>query len=265
MSKIFNFKRFGKYFRYDIVSAWQNAGVTLLAIAAMPLWIFAIQQLFSIVFAGEFAAMPMGLTVTTYILSFLFAIIFFPVQHYGRLTDKKAGSDWLLIPASRFEKFLSMLLLLCVIVPVVWLAVIAACDGALYLIFGTYPEMGIKTITSGLGAVLAEFHSENIDFAVSGPYATYLSWCGNILTFALGAILFRKNKVVLTFLCMMGIGLFITICAGIAFGGDVNISPEDINEDRLMHLLNMTLYILYVVEFALLDLGIFFRIKSLKH
>ena len=64
---------------------------------------------------------------------------------------------------------------------------------------------------------------------------------------------------------MMGIGLFITICAGIAFGGDVNISPEDINEDRLMRLLNMALYILYVVEFALLDLGIFFRIKSLKH
>ena len=64
---------------------------------------------------------------------------------------------------------------------------------------------------------------------------------------------------------MMGIGLLITICAGIAFGGDVNISPEDINEDRLMRLLNMALYIIYVVEFALLDLGIFFRIKSLKH
>jgi len=265
MNNTFDFKRFGKYFRYDVVSAWQNAGINLLVTAALPVGIFAIQQLFSIIFKGYFDDINLGLIAAAYLLSFAFTVVFFPVQHYGRLTDKKAGSDWLMIPASRLEKFISMLLVTCVAVPLVWFITITACDGLLSLVFNTYPQFALTSFTDGIDKLLAEFHSETIDIAINGPYALYLSWCGNILTFTLGAIIFRKNKVVYTILSMFAIGIFISVAAGIIMNGDMNLAPEDISEDRIMRILNWTMYIIYIVEFTLLNLGIFFRIKTLKH
>ena len=265
MNKIFDFKRFGKYFCFDLVSAWQRSGVTLLAIACLPVWIFAIHQLFGLIFGGQFGSFGIGGIAAAYISSFFFAVIAFPVQNYGHLTDKKAGSDWLMLPVSRLEKFASVLLITCVVVPLVWFAVIVACDGLLSLLFNTYPAMGLPKMMDGLGSVLAEFHSENVSFAVGGPWAIYLSWCADILVFTLGAMYFRKHKVVYTFLSLFALGLLMTMALGILFNGNMHISPEDINEDSLMHTLNAVVYTLYVVEFVVLDLAIFFRIKTLKH
>ena len=264
MSNTFNFKRFWKYLRYDLVSAVQDSGTLLVSIAAMPVWFFIVQQLFSVVFSGEFKDISPTAIIFAYVISLTVTVIFFPVQHYGKLTDKKAGSDWILIPASRFEKFLSLILVCCVAAPIAWFAIIAACDGLLSLIFGTYDTFVLPTIFQAMGSAVAEVHTENVNFAFNGPLFTYLSWCENILAFALGAIFFRKNKIVYTLLTMMGIGLVCTIVTAAIFGGDVHIEPEDINEDSLLRLLNFGLCALYVVVFALLDLGLYFRIKTIK-
>ena len=53
MSNIFNFKRFGKYFCYDLRTAWQNAGISVIVISLMPIWYFLLDELFSIVFNGH--------------------------------------------------------------------------------------------------------------------------------------------------------------------------------------------------------------------
>ena len=265
MSNTFNFKRFWKYLRYDLVSAVQDSGTLLISIAAMPVWFYVIQQLLSLVFNGEFRTISSAALIVAYIVSLTVTVIFFPVQHYGKLTDKKAGSDWILIPASRFEKFVSLLVVCCVAVPVVWFAIIAACDGLLYLVFGTYDTFVLPTIFQAMGSAVAEVHTDNVNFVFNGPVFTYLSWCENILAFALGAIFFRKNKIVYTFLTMMAIGIACTIITAAFFGGDVHIEPGDITEDSLLRLLNFGLCAIYVVVFALLDLGLYFRIKTLKH
>lgn len=266
MSNTFNFKRFWKYLRYDLVSAGQDSGTLLISIAAMPVWFFVIQQLFSLVFSGEFRPISTTALIIAYIISFTLAVIFFPVQHYGKLTDKKAGSDWILVPASRFEKFLSLLIVCCVAVPIVWLAIIAACDGLLYLIFGTYDTFILPKIFESVGSASAQIHTDNVQFAFSGPLFTYFSWCQNILAFALGAIFFRKNKIVYTFLTLMAIGIVCTIIAAAVFGNDSIIyKPEAISEDSLLRMLNFGMYALYVVIFAVLDLALYFRVKTLKH
>ena len=265
MSNTFNFKRFWKYLRYDLVSAVQDSGTMLVSIAAMPVWFFVIQQLLSLVFSGEFRHISTPVLIMSYIISLTVAIIFFPVQHYGKLTDKKAGSDWILIPASRFEKFLSLLVVCCVAVPIVWLAVIAACDGLLSVIFGTYDCFVLPKIFQTLGGATASIHTENVQFAFNGPLAVYLSWSQNILAFTLGAIFFRKNKIVYTFLTLMAIGILCTIISAAIFGNDSIIyKPETINEDSLLRLLNFGIYALYVVIFIILDLGLYFRIKTIK-
>lgn len=265
MNNTFDLKRFGKYFRYDLVSAWQNAGVSVLTIAAMPVWFFVIVQLVSLVFNGRFGNLNTAGILSAYMVSFILALLFFPVQLYGRLTEKKAGSDWILLPASRFEKFLSMLLLTCVVLPAVWLCVIASCDGILTLLFSNYAGMGLVTVMDGLTTAMNEVHGENVELAFSAPYMLYLEWCGNILLFTLGAIFFRKNKIVYTFLSIFAISLVAVLAVGLIFGGNINIEPQDISEDRFMRLFNMGLYLFYIVSFALLDLGIYFRIKTLKH
>ena len=63
----------------------------------------------------------------------------------------------------------------------------------------------------------------------------------------------------------MGIGILLSLSAGIFFGGDINIDTENITEDGLMQTLNAFVWITYVVEFTLLLLGIYFRIKTIKH
>lgn len=267
MSSIFNFKRFTAYLRHDLAGAWRKAGASVISIACLPVWFFVIYQLFCLVFDGKFGYMHYGAGVVAYAVSFILAAVFFPVQIYGKLTDKRQGSNWLLLPASAFEKFLSMLLVLCVALPLVWLALIVASDYLLSLT-NLYDGPAIRKIFDGLGSVLAEIHTENVSLAFGSRYGLYLNWCANILFFALGALLFRKNKIVYTFLSLMGIGILITMAAGLAASvGDfsMHISPEDVTEDSLMHTINGVLYALYVIEFALLDLGIFFRIKSLKH
>jgi hypothetical protein len=265
MNKTFNFKRFGKYFRYDLVSAWQNAGVSILTIAAMPVWFYVIAQLISVVFKGHFADFSTGGILAAYMVSFILVFLFFPVQHYGRITDKKAGSDWVLIPASRFEKFFSMLLVTCVALPVAWLGVIASCDGLMTLLLSNYDGMGLVAVMDGLKGAMTEIHTDNVSLAFNAPSLLYLEWCGNILLFTLGAIFFRRNKIVYTFLSIFAIGLAATLAIGLVFGGNIEIQPQDISEDRIMRLFNMGLYLFYIVSFALLDLGLYFRIKTLKH
>ena len=265
MNNTFDLKRFWKYLRYDLVSAVQDSGALLVSIAAMPVWFFVIQQLMSLVFTGEFRTIGSAAIIVAYIVSLTVAVIFFPVQHYGKLTDKKAGSDWVLIPASRFEKFLSILVVCCVAVPIVWFAIIVACDGLLYLVFGTYDSFVLPTIFQSMGSAVAEVHTDNVQLVFNGPVFTYLSWCENILAFTLGAIFFRKNKIVYTFLTMMAIGIACTVITAAIFGGDVHIEPQDINEDSLLRLLNFGLCAIYVVVFALLDLGLYFRVKTIKH
>ncbi|MBQ9310623.1 MAG: hypothetical protein IJ222_07145 [Bacteroidales bacterium] len=265
MSNTFNIKRFAKYLRYDLLSAWQNAGLSVIVIACMPVWLFAIYELYALVFGGGFSAISANAVVAAYVVSFMLATIFFPVQVYGKLTDRRPGSDWLLVPASRFEKFLSMLLVLCAALPLVWLAVIV-CSDLLISFTPLYDGPAIGKAVGGMGAVFAEIHSDNVNLALNAPFAIYLSWCADILFFVLGAIFFRKNKIVHTFLTLMGIGILISLVAGFfASSGLFDIEVRGVNEDAFMRWFNVGVYALYVIEFALLDLGIYFRIKTLKH
>ena len=81
MSNTFNFKRFCKYFCYDLRTAWQNAGISTIAISLMPLWFYLLAQLFAIVFKGHFTTISQQAVFVAYSLAFLFLIMFFPICH----------------------------------------------------------------------------------------------------------------------------------------------------------------------------------------
>ena len=116
-----------------------------------------------------------------------------------------------------------------------------------------------------LDKILAEVHSENLTLAISGPYTIWLSWCENVLAFTLGAIYFKRNKIVLTYLSLLAIGIVCALIFGLCANGNFELDPTDISEDSLMRIVNTGIYVLYAIIFAALDLGLYFRIKTLKH
>ena len=265
MSNIFNFKRFGKYFCYDLRTAWQNAGISVIVISLMPIWFFLLDELFSIVFNGHFTTITQQFVLVAYMMAIFFLFMFFPKQHYGSLTDKQKGSDWLMLPASRLEKFLSMLIVTCVALPVVAMALLAGSDLLLSSVFNQYDVPLVSTMLDWTHKTLAEFHTDNINFAMSGPYALWLNWCESVLVFTLGAIYFKRNKIVFTYLSLLAIGIVVALVVGLCAGGNFDLEPRDFDEDSLMKMLNVGVYALYAVIFAALDLGLYFRIKTLKH
>lgn len=265
MSNTFNFKRFVKYLTYDLVIAWRKSGINVIATAMLPLWFYIIFQVFSLIFEGHLSNFHVIGIIVAYAISFVITSIACPVKLYGGITKKKTGTDWLLIPASSFEKFLSMVLVCCIAVPILWFGTIAACDGLMELCLPKYDGMGLPVVFEYLEKALGAFSAGAAKFVVGSYATTYLNWCANVLTFALGAIFFRKNKVVYTFLTLMAIGMLISIGMGIIAGTDMNFTPEDFTDERMVHLLNVTTIVTYIVEFTLILGGLFLRIKTLKH
>ena len=266
MSNTFNFKRFWNYLVHDLRSACADSGVTLAIVGAMPVFMFFIAEAYSLIFRGEVFAMGAGAKIAACVTAAVIAVVFFPARHYGSVTDRKAGSDWILLPASRLEKWLSVLLVTCVAVPLFLLAELCATDGLLSLVFGkTYGATAIAGLCGALGSLWAELER----LAISWPYALYLSWCENILLFTLGAIFFKKSKIGLTFLSyfllMMAISMgSVAIMRAIGLEG-LNIDFDSITEEGLVRTANIALYVIYFIWFAVSDLLLYLRIKTLKH
>ena len=270
MNNTFEIKRFGNYLMHDIRAAIASCGLPLVIIGAMPVFQYFIPEAFSLLFTGH--AMDMGDwgKIPAYLSAIVFAGIFFPAKHYGSLTDKRQGSDWLMLPASTFEKWFSMLLLTCVIVPVALLAELIVTDGLMSLIFsGTYGATAISAITAKIPAFWSEFSTDAGKLFISWPVAVWLSWCETVLFFAFGAMIFEKAKVVKTFLLAFGLGMVITAITAILmkiFGiNGMHIDTSDFTEEGIIRTMNWIVFAVYFVWFAAQDAVLYIRMKTLKH
>ena len=270
MSNTFEIKRFSNYLLHDIRTAVADSGLALVIIGAMPIFQYLIPEVFSLVFSGH--AMDMGTwgKIPAYISAIVFACIFFPIKHYGGLTEKRQGSDWLMLPASTLEKWFSMLLVTCVVVPVVLMAELLLTDGLMSLIFsGTYGATGISGIVDTVSKFWGELRTDAGKLFISWPVAMWLSWCEGVLFFAFGAILFKKTKVVKTFLLAFGLGMVISlltiaIMKAIGMNG-IKIDTSDFTEEGMIRTMNWIVFAIYFVWFAAQDLVLYLRMKTLKH
>ena len=263
MNKIFSFNRFWKYFKYDLVNAKSNFGLSLLILGFLPLMAFIIGNLLSMLFSGEWAPFPgAGFSGFAMGVSFVISAIILGVKLYGSLTDKKAGSNWIMIPASTFEKFLSMILIVFVVVPVCLAALLLISD----LILRIFP--GYTPITSYIGDVANTL-------ATNGVKVNYIAmmWCmwgQYALAFLLGAIVFKKAKVGKTilwaFIIGTVLGLIMTRFIGTSNLPEIFIKDaSQVNIATVQSRLNWFLNITWIGWIVLLCGGIFWRLKTIKH
>ena len=127
---IFNFKRFGKYFGSDIRTCWANFGLSLLTISILlPIAIYIISTALKQIMTQHWSGPGFEIRLFIFIVAMFCIIVTMPVKCYGKITDKQYGSLWLNLPASRLEKFLSMVLLSCIIVPLTGAVLSLGIDG----------------------------------------------------------------------------------------------------------------------------------------
>jgi hypothetical protein len=285
---IFNLRRFGRYFVSDIRGCIASYGLTLVLISMMGLITDLIFGSISFALDGDWIGADRGMRSMAFILSICILIINFPVKCYGKITDKKAGSSWLMVPVSTFEKFLSMIIITTVIVPVAVIGVyllvdmlVCAADAtcgkplaeAISGLFHLLPNIGMTMeLDMSNYPYIEEFAKQ-----MSSPWLYIDDFIMVCLTFLLGAIFFKSGKSAKTFLAVIVCSTFTTM-AVTPFMSKMFISlieqaqavesPENLNalfstgifrHAALIDTINDTL-----VNLVLLT-GIFFRIKTLKH
>ena len=264
MNNIFNIKRFCNYFLYDLRNAKNNYGLSLLILGIMPVVLFIIVQLFSLIFTRDVAMISLGVKYAELSIVSVVAMIGAGVKIYGKLTEKQSGSNFLMIPASTLEKWLSMNLIVCLVVPAVLYALQFATDGLMSFLFpNTYGER-VFLFENARGA-LAYLNDNGVQINVFGLLA--LSWAETILTFTLGALCFKKSKVAKTILVLIAASFVLSI-GMVAFNINDLSYPNYIgfsNATEFVSYMNWTASISYAIFIGGLLCAIYFRLRTLKH
>ena len=278
MNKVFDIKRFGKYFTYDLNNALGNYGISALVIGLLPLILLVFSVIFSLIITGEAAVIPHPVKLALFGITFLVVILSAPTKLYGSLTERRAGTDWLMLPASSFEKFLSMAIMLCIVLPLVVFGLFVVCDLLLGWIVPAYGGSVFKTLKDSI-SVFGLTSMEDMSMALptgGGTVASvFMGWCASVLPFGLGAICFKKGKAAKTILCIFAVEILFSILLVILFKGGYDSGFEygqrlanffeNMTAEKAQFWANFLINLMYLVIVGGLLTAIYFRIKTIKH
>ena len=278
MNKVFDIKRFGKYLTYDLNNALGNYGISALVIGLLPLIMLVFSVIFSLIITGEAVVLPHTVKLALFGITALVVILSAPTKLYGSLTERRAGTDWLMLPASSFEKFLSMAIMLCIVLPLVVFGLFVVCDLLLGWIVPAYGESLFKTFKDTISfAGLADLEDISIVSPTGGGTlaSVFMGWCASVLPFGLGAICFKKGKAAKTILCIFALEILFSFLIVILFKGGYESGFEygqrmadffgNMTAEKAQFWVNFLINLMYVVIVGGLLTAIYFRIKTIKH
>ena len=214
MNKTFDWSRFGKLVRKDFSNIWQNAGTSLLIITLLPLgaWLFwwalsGVQDLPAIVPEVRWIFIA-GVIYLSMMVT--------PSRMHRTCNLQKEGIYFAMLPASKLEKYLSMLLFSVVICPLICFLGSMVLDYFLTLLpFGPYRRWLWQTdyLASGLDyyRLLVSGDVPNVDsdeirvlteVVTPGKGVLYglLSYLSTVALFLFTNTIFKKHKVLQTLL-----------------------------------------------------------------
>lgn len=288
MNDIFNIRRFGKYFATDSRGCVANYGMTLLLISMMGLIIYVGTILMGLIFNGQWCGPGLGFRVLTFSVCLIVLTLTMPVKCYGRITEKRFGTEWLMIPASSLEKSLSMILMTTIVMPLAVSIVFLGMDSLLCGLDGTCGASIAGSIKAMLDQFLEFSLASQSDMAeypnlahfikqVSCPWLYVDDIIQMFLITLVGAILFKKSKTsktillyiaVVTVLGMAAVPITSAVFKEFAALNFTADTPEAMN--RIFGMSALKHVALYdTISDTLINLGlmtaVYFRIKTLKH
>ena len=289
---IFNFRRFGKYFASDIKTCWANFGLSLLTISLIvPVILYVVLTAFNLILTSSWNGPDMGIRTFAFCLAMFCIVVTMPVKCYGRITEKQYGSFWLTLPASRLDKFISMFIMTCIIVPLAGIVIYLGMDAVICALDHT---CGNNLFTGGVELIRKMHDAQEITFnlmdeqmtvedaaiaqqvvsQISTPWIYMDEIFGITLPFLLGAVFFKKGKTAKTILALFAISTATSIIMTPFLTDWVVEITNANNAGTLMDSffnngLFKNLVLLDTISDAAINIamltGIWFRIKTLKH
>ena len=271
----FSAKRFGKYFKYDLKQLWHNNGKAAIALGFISVICYIVWVAFSLIISGVWQAPGLTARYAFFCLG-VTILVFYQTRTYGYLTEKKAGQSWLMIPASTLEKFVSMMIITVVVIPVAYLFSYLALDS----LIGLLDHTSGGPLVAGYGVILEKFNSflsaaseEGFKFNVAAfAVPIDVQFVFNLLYFLFCGLCFKKWKIMGALGIMLAVEAVITpILSSLIFkywtpaisANDYQGDPAVIND--ILHQVAIYANVINAVLLIGVAVAIYYRLKTLKH
>lgn len=275
MDNTFKISRFGKYLVYDLKRQWKNIGMLMLIFSLFPIIFYMIYMFFAAMFDGGLMKIFIGLEIdgpaggTRFgvfaVMSTIFVMLF-PSRAYGEITNKAKGSEWLMLPASRLEKFTSMMLISLVVIPLVYVVVYFLSDAFVCLLDKSCGDSLMSF------RINKEIGSSDFVIPANGLWILASTIVGNAIVFLLGGLIFKKWKVVGTVLVLFALQMvFSGLLSVFITNADLDWWGNWFADWTIRHADSIDIWLNAFINFwLLLILAIcgtwsWFRIKRLQH
>lgn len=285
---VLNMNRFGRYLVSDIKNAIAKFGISLLVMATLSLTGYLICGFFSMIIGTGWHSLGIIGRTMLFGISTLVVFISAPSKIYGFLTDKREGSDFLMVPVSSLEKTISMVIVTCIVVPLAFFAIYFSLDQIVCLIDGGCGVSIESALSSGYTALADNFSNLPAEFRSVLPMDVVTSWpwlylddmAQNLLIFLYGAVLFKSSKPAKTIGCLIILSIVLSmimtpIVAHGAYEKFKLAMDTGVDLDQVMDLFPGYAWMLKHVVLmdcisdTLVNAGLFvlilFRVKRIKH
>lgn len=272
MNETFSLKRFGTYFKFDITRLWRKHSKAVMLMAFSGVALYVITVLFSLLLGHEYSGPGVVARFVVFSISLL-VLELYQTRFYGYITDKKEGTDWIMIPASKAEKFVSMIINTIIIIPVAFFATYLFTDWLICLLDKTAGEAlitGAGTVWSNMVSAGGVIELQEAGLTPSNFLALSLvGGVGNYLYFLLCGIYFRKNKIFYALLIIFGLSTILSMLSAFIIPAlDFEGFFGDFTEEKAKVLMRTIVSIGWVLT-ALISLGlgwgVWRRINTIKH
>lgn len=246
MKEIFNLSRFWKYITGDLRRCMTAFGPSFIIISLMGVITYTVNALFSLCSGNGWETIGTDGRLIAFVISAMVLVITMPSKCYGHITDRRKGSAFLMLPASAFEKFLSMTINCLVIIPAAFMTVHLGCDWI------------ISTIDKTAGTAII------LNSSYSSAFSAVDDIFGIILCFLLGSLYFKRSKAAKTILVMIGaaIALSMVVTPFVVHWYDHKMLEDIIRS--IEDIMWVDTIIDITVMCALLA-AVYFRVKTIKH
>lgn len=213
MNNTFEWSRFCKVVRKDFSNIWQNAGTSLLIITLLPILAWLLWWALSGI--EEMPAIAPEVRWCFIAGSVLLAAMVSPSRMYRTANLQKEGIYFAMLPASKLEKYLSMLLFTIVVCPLMCFLGSMVLDYFLTLLpFGPYNKWlwqtdyladaldGYRALASGTFPNADENMMLFVQSFTPGKAVLYglVAYLSNVALFLFTTTIFKKHKVLQTLL-----------------------------------------------------------------
>lgn len=274
MSETFNFTRFSKYFRFDLANIWRRHGKTALLLGGASIILYFVWAIFGLIFTFEWCSAPTIARVVGFVIV-LIAFEFFMIFLYGHVTDRKAGPDYILLPASTLEKYISLILNAVIIIPLLFVGMYLACDALICLIDS---NCGVPLVSGAITSLQKAYDGVllfnealaqeqiPVHYSIMGMLLPMISQVlFNMLFYIFCGILFKRLKLLWTLLTSWGFGMIVSMGFGLIMPLFIDMFDTEEGALRLASGMMDWSTVFNFLLAAGLAVAIFLRLKKMTH